>query len=53
MRRTRRAASTHGASSSIDLKRLVTLWTEHYAKLDEAARRRLPLQPIYFLAPEG
>ena len=37
----------------IDLERLVKLWTEHYAKLDEVARRRLPLQPVYFLAPEG
>jgi restriction system protein len=37
----------------LDLERLVDLWTEHYAKLDETARRRLPLQPIYFLAPEG
>ena len=37
----------------LDLERLVDLWKEHYARLDEAARRRLPLQPIYFLAPEG
>lgn len=37
----------------VDLERLVDLWTEHYDRLDEAARRRLPLQPIYFLAPEG
>lgn len=37
----------------VDLERLVDLWVEHYPKLDEAAKRRLPLQPIYFLAPEG
>lgn len=37
----------------LDLERLVELWAEHYGRLDEAARRRLPLQPIYFLAPEG
>ncbi|HEY0970897.1 MAG TPA: restriction endonuclease [Gemmatimonadales bacterium] len=37
----------------LDLERLLDLWTEHYGRLDEAARRRLPLQPIYFLAPEG
>jgi restriction system protein len=37
----------------LDLDRLVTLWTEHYEKLEESARRRLPLQPIYFLAPEA
>jgi restriction system protein len=37
----------------IDLERLVELWKEHYARLDESSRRRLPLQPIFFLAPEG
>lgn len=37
----------------LDLERLVRLWTEHYPRLDEVAKRRLPLQPIYFLAPEG
>ncbi|HEU4628475.1 MAG TPA: restriction endonuclease [Gemmatimonadaceae bacterium] len=37
----------------LDLERLVRLWTEHYARLDETSKRRLPLQPIYFLAPEG
>jgi restriction system protein len=35
----------------VDLERLVDLWIEHYAKLDEAARRRLPIQPIWFMAP--
>jgi restriction system protein len=37
----------------VDLERLVDLWKEHYDKLDETARRRLPLQPIHFLAPES
>jgi restriction system protein len=37
----------------LDLDRLVALWTEHYGKLEESARRRLPLQPIHFLAPEA
>lgn len=37
----------------VDLERLVDLWKEHYARLDEVSRRQLPLQPIYFLAPEG
>ena len=37
----------------IDMERLVDLWTEHYARLDETARRRLTLEPIYFLAPEA
>lgn len=35
----------------VDLERLFDLWVEHYSKLDESARRSLPLQPIYFLAP--
>lgn len=35
----------------IDLERFFDLWVEHYPKLDDAARRRFPLQPIYFLAP--
>lgn len=37
----------------IDLERLVELWIVHYSKLDELARRRLPLSPIYFLTPEN
>lgn len=37
----------------IDLERLFDLWIENYSKLDDAARRRLPLQPIYFLAPQS
>lgn len=37
----------------VDLDRLVDLWIEHYAKLDEPARRRLSLQPIWFLAPQS
>ena len=35
----------------VDLDQFVDLWVEHYPKLDDAARRRFPLQPIYFLAP--
>jgi restriction system protein len=35
----------------IDLERLFDLWVEHYVKLPEEDRRRLPLQPIHFLAP--
>ena len=37
----------------IDLEKLFDLWVEHYPQLSEEARRRLPLKPIYFLAPEG
>jgi restriction system protein len=35
----------------IDRKRLVDLWIEYMDRIDEDARRRLPLRPIYFLAP--
>lgn len=35
----------------IDLDRLVDLWVEFYPKLDDQARQRLPLTPIYFLTP--
>jgi restriction system protein len=36
----------------INLERLFDLWIEFYPKLSDDARRRLPLKPIYFLAPE-
>lgn len=35
----------------IDLETLFDLWVEHYSKLTQDGRRRLPLKPIYFLAP--
>ncbi len=35
----------------VNLERLFDLWVEYYARLEDSARRRLPLQPIYFLAP--
>ena len=37
----------------IDLDRLVELWIEHAAELDDTERQLLPLKPIYFLAPAG
>jgi restriction system protein len=36
----------------IDLDRLFELWVEYYSKLTDEARRRFPLRPIHFLAPE-
>jgi restriction system protein len=36
----------------VALDRLYELWVEHYSELDQEARDRLPLKPIYFLAPE-
>lgn len=37
----------------IDADRLVELWVEHSSKLSQEAKQRLPLRPIYFLAPES
>ncbi len=37
----------------IDLERFVDLWIEFYPKLDELARDRLRLTPIYFLTPRS
>jgi restriction system protein len=34
-------------------EQLFDLWVEYYDKLREEDRRRLPLQPIHFLAPES
>lgn len=36
----------------VDLEALFDLWVEHYGRLSDDARRRLPLRPIHFLAPE-
>ncbi|MEZ5406488.1 MAG: restriction endonuclease [Acidimicrobiales bacterium] len=35
----------------LDAQRLVTLWIEHYGQLAEQDKQRLPLRPVYFLAP--
>jgi restriction system protein len=36
----------------LNLQEVFDLWVVHYDKLSQDARRRLPLKPIYFLAPE-
>jgi restriction system protein len=36
----------------IGLDAFVRLWVQHYEKLDQTVKRRLPLQPVYFLALE-
>ena len=33
-----------------DLERVFDLWVEHYERIEERAKRLLPLRPIYFLA---
>ncbi len=47
----REARSEQRHLTLIDLNRLVELWIEHSGKLDDTDRQRLPLKPIYFLAP--
>lgn len=37
----------------VHLERLVDLWIEFYGRLDDSARRRMPLTPIYFLTPQA
>lgn len=43
-------AQERRALTLIDLDRLIRLWIEHWDKLDDADRLRLPLKPVYFLA---
>jgi len=33
----------------VDMERFVDLWTEYYNRLEDAARRLMPLKPVYFL----
>lgn len=44
------ARQSHRRVTLIDTTHLVELWTEHHAKLDDTARQRLPLRPVWFLA---
>lgn len=46
------ARQSHRRITLIDTAQLVELWTAHHDKLDDTARRRLPLKPVWFLAGE-
>ncbi|EWS53036.1 MULTISPECIES: type I restriction endonuclease [unclassified Methylibium] len=46
-------ATGTGRVTLIGLEKLFDLWDEHYEKLTDQARRRLPLRSIRFLAPGG
>ncbi|RDZ29140.1 restriction endonuclease [Lysobacter silvisoli] len=46
------ARQSHRRVTLLDTTKLVELWIEHYSKLEDAARRRLPLKPVWFLAAE-
>jgi len=47
----REARSEQRQLTLIDLDRLVELWIEYSAQLGDTDRQRLPLKPVYFLAP--
>lgn len=36
----------------IDFERFISLWQENYSKLPDEDKKLLPMQPIFFLAPE-
>ncbi|HEL5400474.1 TPA: restriction endonuclease [Stenotrophomonas maltophilia] len=44
------ARQSHRRITLIGGNELVELWTKHYQQLDDEARRRLPLKPVWFLA---
>ena len=44
------ARQSHRRINLIDARRLLELWTTHYSQLDDTARARLPLKPVWFLA---
>lgn len=44
------ARQSHRRITLLDTTKLVELWTSHYSALDDTARRRLPLKPVWFLA---
>lgn len=46
------ARSSHRRITLVDADQLIGLWTRHHAQLDDTARRRLPLKPVWFLAAE-
>jgi restriction system protein len=46
------ARQSHRRITLLDANALMDLWTAHYGKLDDSARRRLPLRPVWFLAGE-
>jgi restriction system protein len=46
------ARQSHRRLTLLDTAKLLELWTSHYGKLEDAARRRLPLKPVWFLAGE-
>ncbi|HEU0133112.1 MAG TPA: restriction endonuclease [Mycobacteriales bacterium] len=54
-REARREARTQESRrlTLVDRSRLFELWVEHYGRLSETDRNRLPLRPVYFLDPRA
>jgi restriction system protein len=48
----REALRSHVHVELIDLPRFIDLWQEFYLKLTDEDKQLMPLQPIYFLAPQ-
>ncbi len=46
------ARSSHVHVELIDMTRFINLWQEFYHKLNDEDKSRLPLVPIFFLAPQ-
>ena len=46
------ARQSHRRITLLDTTRFVELWIAHHAALDDGARRRFPLKPVWFLAGE-
>lgn len=44
------ARQSHRCLYMINARPLRELWITHYAQLDDGARARLPLKPLWFLA---
>lgn len=46
------ARQSHRRINLIDARKLLELWTSHFSRLDDVARARLPLRPVWFLASD-
>lgn len=46
------ARQSHRRITLLDTAKVVELWIAHYGKLEDTARRRFPLKPVWFLAGE-
>lgn len=47
------ARSSHVHVELIDLDRFIVLWQEFYEKMIDEDKARLPLRPVYFIAPQN